>query len=77
MLPLQRAWQRLSRNLEIVCTLGEAGELSLLRDYVCPAFVIRTTTAEADNRLFGMLYEALSAHQATDDEEPMMNIVSW
>ena len=76
-LPLQRAWQRLSRNLETVCTLGEAGELSLLRDYVCPAFVIRTTTAEADNRLFGMLYEALSAHQATDDEEPMMNIVAW
>ncbi|MCR5132225.1 MAG: DUF4922 domain-containing protein [Prevotella sp.] len=80
-LPLQQAWQRLSRNLETVYQLDENSSISLLRDFVCPAFVIRSKNSEADNRLFSVLYRALEEERPEADvanrEEPMLNIVAW
>ena len=59
-LPLQTNWQRLSRNL---------------RDFIVPAFVIISKSAESDEALFRRLYKAMP--QRGDETEPMMNIISW
>ena len=73
--PLQAYWQRLSRKLTPVIEWNEGESLSLLDDYVCPAFVIRSRSIEADEALFGRLLRALPV--AAGDTEPMINIVSW
>ncbi len=74
-LPIQRDWQRLSRNLSPVTDEGEGTGLWLVADYPCPAFLVRSRTAADGERLFGMLYAALPL--GDDDMEPMMNIVCW
>ena len=80
-LPLQQAWQRLSRNLEVVCQPDDNTSLCLLRDFVCPAFVIRSKDADASNQLFSLLLRALEEQrpeaEAANGEEPMLNIVAW
>ena len=80
-LPLQQAWQRLSRNLEVVCQPDDNASLCLLRDFVCPAFVIRSKDADASNQLFSLLLRALEEQrpeaEAANGEEPMLNIVAW
>ena len=75
MTPLEVSWQRLSRDLTPIVTLNETDSLSLLTDYVCPAFLIRTHNAVNDERLFSLLYKSLPMQ--ADDTEPMLNIVSW
>ena len=80
LLPLQLAWQRLSRNLTCVISLNEDEDLSLIDDYPTTAFLIRSRSPYGGEQLFRRLYEALDAQTAkqTDDQpEPMMNIVSW
>ncbi len=72
-LPLQQSWQRLSRNLDVVYSVGEDGDISVISDYVCPALLIRSRNAETDNALFRIVFDALPE----DDSEPMMNIVAW
>ena len=72
--PLQTGWQRLSRNLTTIIELSENDTLSMLNDYVCPAFVIRSSNQETDEALFARLLKALPAQGG---EEPMMNILSW
>ena len=72
-LPLQMSWQRLSRNLTLVVSLNENEDISILDDYPCTAFVIRSHSVYGDEQLFRRLYEALPA----TDPEPMLNIVSW
>jgi len=72
-LPLQVAWQRLSRNLTTLVSLNDDEDLSLIDDYPCAALVIRSRTQYGDEQLFRRLYEALPAK----DPEPMMNIVAW
>ena len=74
-LPLQQAWGRLSRNLEVVFSLNEEEGISYLKDFVCPAFVICSKGLKANEQLFRKLYKALP--QRSDEAEPMMNIVSW
>ncbi|MGN0068123.1 MAG: DUF4922 domain-containing protein [Prevotella sp.] len=74
-LPLQTAWQRLSRNLETVLSAGTHGEISMLKDYVCPAFVIRGKQDEDCHALFQKLLGSLPMAQG--DDEPMVNIVAW
>lgn len=74
-LPLQRAWQRLSRNLAGVVERDNGEGIWFIADYPCPAFVIKSLTAESDTELFGLLYHALP--QLPCDTEPMMNIVAW
>ena len=73
--PLLASWERLSRNLTTLLQLNDTDSLSLLGNYVCPAFLIKTRNNESDEQLFGLLYQALPLQ--ADDTEPMLNIVSW
>ena len=74
-LPLQREWQRLSRNLSPLLQPASDALLATIDDYPCPALLIRTKGKKASERLFAQLYEALPL---PDDElEPMMNVVAW
>jgi len=74
-LPLQKAWQRLSRNLVTVVERDNGDGIWQIADYPCPAFVIKSLTVESDAELFGLLYQALPLLPC--DTEPMMNIVAW
>jgi len=76
MLPLQTGWQRLSRSLTAVVTVADDEGIYFVSDYVCPAFAIKSKTADTGKSLFMRLYKALE-QMHTDAEEPMMNIVAW
>ena len=73
LLPLQKSWQRLSRNLTPLISLNDDEDISLIDDYPCTALLIRSRSQYGDEQLFRRLYEALPAVEP----EPMMNIVSW
>lgn len=73
-LPLQKSWQRLSRNL--VPVIDNDGEgIWRVMGGPCSAFVIRSLTLAGDVALFEKLYDALPVPD--DATEPMMNIVAW
>ena len=74
-LPLQTNWQRLSRNLTDVISLNDEEKIAVVRDFLVPAFVIISKSAESDESLFHRLYKAMP--QRGDETEPMMNIISW
>lgn len=74
-LPLQTNWQRLSRNLTDIISLNDEEKISEVRDFIVPAFVIISKSAESDETLFRRLYKAMP--QRGDETEPMMNIISW
>ena len=74
-LPLQTNWQRLSRNLTDIISLNDEEKISVVRDFIVPAFVIISKSAESDEALFHRLYKAMP--QRGDETEPMMNIISW
>lgn len=74
-LPLQINWQRLSRNLTDIISLNDEEKISVVRDFIVPAFVIISKSAESDETLFRRLYKAMP--QRGDETEPMMNIISW
>lgn len=74
-LPLQTNWQRLSRNLTDIISINDEEKISVVRDFIVPAFVIISKSAESDEALFRRLYKAMP--QRGDETEPMMNIISW
>jgi SpoIID/LytB domain protein len=74
-LPLQQAWQRLSRNLTEVIKDEEDNGIWQVADYPAAAFVIRSYNTGIGERLFRRLYDALPL--AEDGTEPMMNIIMW
>lgn len=74
-LPLQTNWQRLSRNLTDVISINDEEKIAVVRDFLVPAFVIISKSAESDEALFHRLYKAMP--QRGDETEPMMNIISW
>ena len=74
-LPLQIDWQRLNTRAEILVSLNDNEYIAAIRDFVCPAFCIRSRSEENDVAMFRMLYAVLPKHKG--DIEPMMNIVSW
>ena len=74
-LPLQTNWQRLSRNLTDIISLNDEEKISVVRDFIVPAFVIISKSAESDEVLFRRLYKAMP--QRGEETEPMMNIISW
>jgi SpoIID/LytB domain protein len=74
-LPLQRAWQRLSRNLTEVVKYDDDNGIWLLADYPAAAFVIRSRDTEMGDQLFKQLYKCLPP--SDDNTEPMMNIIAW
>ena len=74
-LPLQQAWQRLSRNLTEVVKDNEDNGIWQVADYPAAAFVIRSHGQNVAERLFRRIYDALPP--AEDGIEPMMNIIMW
>ncbi len=75
-LPLQRAWQRLSRNLTQLYTYEE-GALYQITDYPIPALLISSERRETDEKLFRRVYSAMEPMYDSSHPEPMMNIVAW
>ena len=75
LLPLQTGWQRLSRNLDVILSLNDEENISVIREFVCPAFLIRSKSEKNDIEMFHHLYYALPKKK--EEMEPMMNIVSW
>ena len=75
LVPLQREWNRMQKSLEPIVTLNEDNDVCLLRDFVVPALVIRSTSAESDEKLFHLVYKCLPLRDG--ETEPMMNIVAW
>ena len=55
--------------------LNDEEKISVVRDFIVPAFVIISKSAESDEALFRRLYKAMP--QRGDETEPMMNIISW
>lgn len=75
MLPLQTNWQRLSRSLTDVISLNDEEKISVLRDFLVPAFVIISKSEDSDEELFHRLYRSMPMRG--DESEPMMNIIAW
>ena len=74
-LPLQTNWQRLSRNLTDVISLTDEEKISVLRDFLVPAFVIISKSEDSDEELFHRLYRSMPMRG--DESEPLMNIIAW
>ena len=74
-LPLQNNWQRLSRNLHDIINLNDEEKISVIRDFIVPAFAIISKSENSDESLFRRLYQAMPMRG--DETEPMMNIVAW
>ena len=74
-LPLQMAWQRLSRNLKPILNLNNEESISLIEEYPSPALLIHSKSEYGGEQLFIRLYEALPVPDG--EPEPMLNIVSW
>lgn len=74
-LPLQTNWQRLSRSLTDVILLNDEEKISVLSDFLVPAFVIISKSEDSDEELFHRLYRSMPMRG--DESEPMMNIIAW
>ncbi len=74
-LPLQKAWHSLQREITTIHSLNEDEEISLINTWHCPALLIRSHSVEGGNELFRRVYNALTNRD--DSPEPMMRIVSW
>ena len=87
--PIERDWDIYQQRLEKLypltgketASLEESGNvgsqcgLYILRNYVCPVFVIRSLLSESDNILCERIYKALPMTEG--EEEPRMNLISW
>lgn len=74
-IPMFEGWHRLSRNLSVVYSLSEDEDISVVNDYPCAAFLIRSKSKDSGVKMFNCIYESLTLKK--DDTEPMMNIVTW
>lgn len=74
LLPLQKCWQRLCRSLRAVYSINDNEHISLITEYVVPAFVIQSKSAKTEAQLFDKLYKALDKEP---NNEAMLNIVAW
>ncbi len=78
-LPLQTAWQRLSRNLEPVVALNDHEGIYVVTDYPCPALLIRSRKRDTDEEMFAVLhatYPTQTSNPAPFDINDI-NIVAW
>ncbi len=74
-IPLQKQWQMLSRNIETLFEDDSNNYLGLIKDYPCPAFVISSTSEVQDHQMFEQLYRVMPI--VSNSQEPMMNIIHW
>ncbi len=75
MLPIQHAWQRLSRNLVEVVKHGDDDGIWRIAEYPASAFVVISHQQNVSENLFKQLYRCLPP--SDDDTEPMMNVIVW
>ncbi|MGN0281494.1 MAG: DUF4922 domain-containing protein [Prevotella sp.] len=75
MLPLQRSWQRLSRNLKPLLTVNDNEGIWQISDYICFALLLRSHDTKTTAILFERLYNVMP--QNPEETEPMMNIIAW
>ena len=75
LVPLQRSWQRLSRDLTPLLTIDDFEGIWQISDYLCFALLIRSHCPQTAERLFNRLYNIMPLN--SDDTEPMMNILAW
>ena len=75
LLPLQKCWPQLQRNLTAIVQFDDDALLASIDDYPCTALVIRTKNTDAAEQLFEKLYSTMPI--VDGEEEPMMNIVGW
>ncbi len=79
-LPLQNAWPRLSRDIDVIHQMAEGEFIGLVRDYLCPIFVIVSRSQKSDETMYNVLYKALQQSAAITGEgrdEPSHNILAW
>lgn len=81
LLPLQTAWPRLSRDMELLEKLNDNEGIFEISGYPCHAFAIKSRSRDNGEQLFRKLYNALdssvSGTERENGEEPMLNIVAW
>ena len=75
LLPLQTAWNRLARSINIIVEQGDEATIGVIEQLPYPALAIRSKSKTMGERLFRLVYEALPVIEG--DSEPMMNIVAW
>ena len=87
--PIERDWELFENQLEKLYPLTgsetqemmDAGNVSqrcglfLLKNYVCPVFVIRSLPEETDSLLCQRLYRALPIPEG--ENEPRLNVICW
>lgn len=74
-LPIQESWTRLSRNLVCLYAVDKDDDISAVKDWICPALVIRSVSEDMGMSLFKKVYDALPMPDG--HPEPLMNIVGW
>ncbi|MEG1579645.1 MAG: DUF4922 domain-containing protein [Bacteroidaceae bacterium] len=88
-LPIERYWNRYSRCLEKIYPFSrqEESELEengytgkddgifLLKNYVCPAFVVRTTQVSEEGILIRKLLSVMPLEKG--EKEPRINVIGW
>lgn len=77
-LPLQSDWHIYNQQLEPLYSMEDSVDddnISELKGYVVPCFVIKSHSVDSSKRLFNILYNAIG--RRVRGEEPMMNIVAW
>ncbi|MBQ8701385.1 MAG: DUF4922 domain-containing protein [Prevotella sp.] len=78
LVPLQRMWQRLSRNLEEIVALNESEGIFRISDYPVPALLIKSRQQESDERLWRLLESAWeTSGVGTESGADDGNIVAW
>jgi len=77
--PLQTMMPRMARTMRTVASCADGEDISLLTDYIVPAFVIRSRHGDNERKLFRRLYRIMLDRLPADSQltEPMMNIVAW
>ncbi len=75
LLPLQKAWQRLTRNLVEIVRKDDDEGVWQVADYPAAALVIKSRNAGSGEQLFRKVYRCLP--QPSDQTEPMMNVIAW
>ncbi len=74
-IPLLVAWPRLCRTIKQLVKTDDDSSINLLTDYPATAFVIKGHSADVCQKLFLQLYNILPV--ASEDVEPMMNVIAW
>ena len=75
LVPLQRSWQRLSRNLTPLLVKDDCEGIWQISDYFCFALLLRSHSQQTAEKLFNSLYNVMPMNNG--DTEPMMNIIAW